>query len=101
MRIIILFTLITLSFGSALAQEKATLSGNIRDKSDGEDIIGARIKVKDQTIGTVTNEYGFYSLTIPKGKYTIVFSFPGYKDIEEEIGLDQNVTKDISLELIT
>lgn len=97
MKLKLLFTLIFLSGLQVFAQEKATLSGNVRDKSDGEDIIGARIKVKNETTGVITNEYGFYSLTLPKGKYTIVFSFPAYTDIEEEINLDQDITKDVSL----
>lgn len=101
MKLVLLFTLISLSGLQVVAQEKATLSGNIRDKSDGEDIIGAKIKVKDQSVGAVTNEYGFYSLTLPKGTYTIVFSFPAYKEIEEQIVLDQDITKDISLELLS
>lgn len=100
-RITLLFTLILLSFGSALAQTNFTLSGTITDKADGEDIIGAQIKLKDGLTGTVTNEYGFYSLTLAQGKYTIVYSFPGYKDVTEEIDLSADVRKDIILEEVS
>lgn len=99
MRTILLAVVFVFGTLATYAQDNATLSGTIRDKSDGEDIIGAQVRVKDKTLGTVTNEYGFYSLTLPKGNYTIIFSFPGYKDIVEEIGLTENVTKDVILEV--
>ena len=58
MKFFILTCLFLLSFG-AIAQEKATLSGTIKDGATGEEMIGASIKVKDQLVGTITNEYGF------------------------------------------
>lgn len=85
---------------SLFAQTNATLSGTITDKSDGEDVIGAQIRVKGSSMGTVTNEYGFYSLTLPQGTYSIIFSFPGYKEIVEEINLSTDVRKDVIIEII-
>ena len=58
----ILVVLITaISFG----QGNATLSGTVKDQSKGEEIIGAIVRVKDQKLGAVTNEYGFYSNVNP------------------------------------
>jgi hypothetical protein len=90
----ILFLLITaLSFG----QTNATLSGTVRDFNKGEEIIGATIRVKDQRLGAVTNEYGFYSLTLPVGKYMIQISSVGFLLIEKEIDLTISQTIDFQL----
>ena len=94
--ILILFVLITaISFG----QGNATLSGTVKDQSKGEEIIGAIIRVKDQKLGAVTNEYGFYSLTLPVGKYTIQISAVGYLLMEKEI--DLTVSQSIDFQLKT
>ena len=77
----ILFVLIT---AISFAQGNATLSGTVKDESKGEEIIGAVVRVKDQKLGAVTNEYGFYSLTLPAGKYTIQISATGYPTMEKE-----------------
>jgi hypothetical protein len=80
------------------AQEKFTLSGTVKDLSDGEDLIGLTIFVKELPgTGTVSNVYGFYSLTLPKGEYTIQYSFIGYKTQEFKINFNQNIKKNIEL----
>ena len=58
------------SFG----QTKYTVSGTITDQAKGETVIGARVKIKDKNQGAVSNEYGFFSLTLPEGNYTLVIS---------------------------
>ena len=68
-----LFALIILLSFSSIGQEKFTLSGTVSDSTKGEELINTTIKVKGQNIGIRSNEYGFYSLTLPKGNYTIVF----------------------------
>ncbi|NMH89829.1 TonB-dependent receptor [Flavivirga algicola] len=73
------------------AQEKYTISGTLKDQANGETLLGATILLKGTTIGTTTNEYGFYSLTAPKGNYTLVISYLGYATIEKEIVLNENV----------
>jgi len=98
MRIALLFALIILTVSPVFAQEKATLSGTIKDASSGEDIIGAMIRVKDPNVGTVTNEYGFYSISLPKATYVVVISFPDYKNMEMTIDLKENIQRDFSLE---
>ncbi|WP_353780241.1 TonB-dependent receptor [Winogradskyella sp. 3972H.M.0a.05] len=72
------------------AQEKYTISGTLKDQANGETLLGATILLKGTTIGTTTNEYGFYSLTAPKGNYTLVISYLGYTTIEKDIVLDKN-----------
>lgn len=80
------------------SQEKFTLSGNIKDASNGEDLIGVTIFVKELPgVGTVTNVYGFYSLTLPKGNYTIQYSYVGYKTIEFKAVLFKNLKNNIQI----
>jgi hypothetical protein len=86
----ILFTLVVFS---SIAQEKFTLSGTVSDSTKGEELINATIKVKGQNLGAFSNEYGFYSLTLPEGTYTFVYVANGYEP--KEILLDLN--KDIVL----
>lgn len=75
-----------------------TISGSIKDASSGEDLIGAIVAVKnDASKAATTNAYGFYSLTLPAGTYTLVYQYVGYNLQEEETTLGQNLTKNISL----
>lgn len=77
---------------SATAQDKFTVSGYAKDAKNGEALIGVTVYKKNSQIGTSTNEYGFYSLTLPKGQDTIVFSFVGYKTVIKPINLTSNQT---------
>ena len=81
------------SFG----QTKYTVSGTITDQSKGETVIGARVKIKDKNQGAVSNEYGFFSLTLPEGNYTLVISALGYENEEKEIQLSENLRLDFVL----
>jgi hypothetical protein len=76
-----------------------TISGGVKDKTNGEDIIGAVIGVKEiPGKGTATNAYGFFSLTIPKGQYTLFFQYLGYNT--QEVLIDLNENKTVHIELI-
>ncbi len=81
------------------AQEKVSLSGHIKDATTGEDLIGATVYVKELKTGAVSNTYGFYSLTVKAGKYSIVYRFVGYKSIEKELDLSADRTLSIELEM--
>jgi hypothetical protein len=75
-----------------------TISGTIKEKSSGETLIGAIIKVvENPTVGVTTNDYGFYSLSLPKGKYTLQFSSVGYKQELIPITLDSNIVISLNL----
>ncbi len=73
-------------------QKKYTISGTLKDVSNGETLYGATVYIQNTTLGTITNEYGFYSLTAPEGDYTLVISYVGYASVEKEIRLDKNIT---------
>jgi len=77
---------------TANAQDKFTVSGYAKDAKNGEALIGVTVYKKNSQIGTSTNEYGFYSLTLPKGQDTIVFSFVGYKTVIKPVNLTSNLT---------
>ncbi|MFB6456925.1 TonB-dependent receptor domain-containing protein [Chitinophaga sp. Hz27] len=81
----------------ANSQEKVTLSGIISAKLNTETIIGASIFIAEAKVSTITNAYGFYSITLPKGEYTIVISCLGFENIEEHIILNGNIKKNYSM----
>ncbi|TCD05930.1 TonB-dependent receptor [Pedobacter frigidisoli] len=91
-----LFSILTVSV--AHAQKKYTLNGTIKDASTGETLIGASIKVQEiPSSGTSTNNYGFYSLTIPEGTYLVTWSFIGYEPTTQKVQLQKNHTISIPL----
>ena len=57
-----------------LVKQKFTLSGTISDAKSNETIIGVNVYIPELKTGTTTNEYGFYSITLPKGNYTVQLS---------------------------
>ena len=73
----------------AMAQEKRTISGYVRDAANGESLIGVSVYVREIGSGAVTNDYGFYSLSLNKGTYTLVFNYLGYEKTEKKITLDE------------
>jgi hypothetical protein len=79
------------------SQEKVTLSGTIRDQSSNETLISVNILISDTKTALTTNEYGFYSVTLPKGEYKINISYLGFQIIEETVSLNQNIRKDFYL----
>ncbi len=81
----------------ANAQEKFTLSGYIKDAKNGESLIGASVVKAGTTTGAVANEYGFYSLTLPKGTHTIIVSYIGYENFSFIIDLEKNTTKNVEV----
>ena len=89
-----------LLYATSFAQEeKFTLSGTLKDASSGEDLIGARIVVKElEGVGAITNAYGFYSLTLPAGTYTIQYKSLGFEQGEFTVELTQDVVKNIEIE---
>ena len=76
----------------AQAQKKFTISGNVKDSVTGEALIAATIAIKEMKgIGATTNAYGFYSITLPQGNYTVTTQYMGYDSRIEKVGLNQNV----------
>lgn len=81
-----------------LAQSKYTINGTVKEKSSGETLIGVNVVVvENASIGVTTNEYGFYSLSLPKGNYTLRFSYIGYERELMSVELNSNVTVNVDL----
>jgi hypothetical protein len=84
--------------------KSATISGFVRDAKTGETLIGAVIYPKEKSnIGITSNSYGYFSLTLPKGKYTIMIQYLGYRNKAIPLNLNDNiaVTVDMDEESIT
>ena len=92
-----LFCLLLLSGILASAQEKFTLSGTISDNNSNETLIGVNLFIPELKTGVTTNEYGFYSITIPKGNYSIRISYMGYQTLEDQLQLNQNTKTNFKL----
>lgn len=78
-------------------QENVTISGYLKDADSGEALVFANIYSQDKLLGTVTNEYGFYSLTVPKGQHRIYFSYLGYNIGINEITADKDQEFNVEL----
>ena len=89
--------LVLLTTNISTAQKNHTISGYVKSAESGEALIGASIYLENQKTGTITNVYGFYSITLPQGKYSIRYSFIGYQNTSIEIELAENINKNIEL----
>ncbi|WP_136483043.1 TonB-dependent receptor [Cognatitamlana onchidii] len=79
------------------AQEKYTISGTISEEQSNETLIGVNIIFPEIQAGATTNEYGFYSITIPEGSYKMIISYLGFTSVSETIELRGNIVKNFSL----
>ncbi|MBE99742.1 TonB-dependent receptor [Flavobacterium coralii] len=86
-----------LLFAFANAQQKFTISGTISDASSNETLIGASIYIPEANIAVATNEYGFYSISLPAGTYTVQVSFVSFGTLQETIELNQDIRRNFSL----
>ena len=80
------------------SQNQFTLSGSIYESEGQETLIGANIIFPKLSTGATTNEYGFYSITLPEGSYDVKVSYLGYSSISKTIILNKNLTQNFSLE---
>ncbi|MBL7473704.1 TonB-dependent receptor [Robertkochia sediminum] len=97
-RLVCISILLLSMLSVARAQTMHTISGEINELSTKESVIGASIFAVGTRLGTATNEYGFYSLTLPEGRYELVVSALGYKTITRKIDLKENLRLDFLLE---
>jgi len=93
-----LFLLLLSLVNPVSARENHTLSGYVRGASDGEALIGVNVVVEGKPSGTVTNSYGFYSLTMPADTYKVVYSFVGYKKEARQVALNRDIKLNIDLQ---
>ena len=94
---IFFYALFLFSLSLLNAQERYTLSGTISEETSNETLIGVTVSIPELSTGTVTNEYGFYSITLPEGTYNITISYLGYREVRDTVSLRQNIKKDYQL----
>ena len=81
----------------ANAQEKFTINGYVKDAANGESLIGATVLIKEIGGGNITNVYGFYSITLPPGNYSVEYRYIGFTTQLRQISLTENQRIDIEL----
>ena len=91
------FASLLLIISSFVHAQDYTINGYVKDAANGEAMFGATVFIKELGAGQVTNAYGFYSVTIPKGVYNIEFRFTGYETLVKSIDLTKNERIDIEL----
>ena len=79
------------------AQQKFTLSGTVSEATSNESLIGVTIAISELKTGTTTNEYGFYSITLPEGQYQVVVTYLGFQEVVRTINLNKNLKQDFNL----
>jgi hypothetical protein len=98
-----IFILIIVLFGSLAANsqqvpDRFTISGYVRDSASGEELIGANIIISElPSTGATTNAYGFYSITLPAGLYTLMTQYVGFQIVRTQVSLDKNIRLDFSI----
>jgi len=97
MKIRILLLLLFCSAAAAFAQDRITISGYVKDASNGEALFGANVVARESRTGVSTNNYGFYSLTLPKGSHTISFMYLGYASQEKTLNLQKDTILQVDL----
>ena len=85
------------TFNLLHSQQKFTISGSVSEEKSNETLIGVNIIFPEISAGTTTNEYGFYSITLPEGTYNMVISYLGFTTITETINLTDDIIKNFSL----
>jgi len=88
--VLLLFSFAVFCGSAQMSVPMATLSGYIKDKASGEALIGATCYIPEKITGVISNAYGFYSISVPKGTYKVSFSFIGYQPQDLVVNLNEN-----------
>lgn len=86
-----------MSVGLTSYAQSYTLSGSVTTADTQETLLGVTVYAQSTTLGTVTNNYGVYSLTLPQGDYRIVFQNLGFETKVIEVALNSNQTLNVSI----
>lgn len=78
-------------------QRRYTVSGVLRDRETGEEVAGALLLLDQERLGTTTNAYGFYSLTLPEGDHNLLFTMLGFEELAVPLQLDGNKRLDLAI----
>ncbi len=78
-------------------QNNVTLSGYIKDASNGETLIGATAYIVETRQGATSNEYGYYSISVPAGQYTVEYAYLGFETLRQQVNLSESAVETIEL----
>ena len=95
-----LLLLLCMASSTLWGQNQFTISGYISDQASGEALIGANIWAPTQRVGTSSNVYGFYSLTLPEGTHVIRLQYLGYATLNFEVNLVENMDQNFEMEAV-
>jgi hypothetical protein len=84
-------------FITAWSQDRVTLNGYVKDGDNGEELIGVTVYIPALKAGTITNDYGFYALTVPKGTYEIQYSYVGFELQKFTMTLDHDIASNVMM----
>jgi hypothetical protein len=93
-----LLGILLLIITTQVVAQNHTISGYVEDASSGERMVGVNVVAKELSLGTTTNTFGFYSITLPSASFNLEISFIGYKVSSQEINLTESVRINIDLE---
>lgn len=83
------------------SQEKVTLSGTVTEAETGETLIGVNVLVPTLNTGAISNEYGYYSITLPAGTYEVYYSSLGFSTQKKSVALSTNTSIDVAMQAST
>jgi hypothetical protein len=95
-RWILIFIFFTVAL-PLMAQQKFTWKGYVKDSLSGETLINASVIVNNESRGVTTNQYGYFSITLPEGSYKLIFSYIGYAPQIINVDLNRDITEDVLL----
>jgi hypothetical protein len=81
----------------AFSQRNVIISGYVSDLESDESLIGVSVLLQELNTGTITNEYGFFSLTLPAGVYTVQIRYLGFETLTRELSLNEDVNENFEL----
>lgn len=91
------FALLVLLCTLSYSQQKYTISGTVSEEETGETLIGVNVIIPELRTGAITNEYGFYSITLPEGTYDVTYSSLGMETQVVTIQLTENIRRNVSM----
>jgi len=94
----IIFPIFLLIYSICFSQQRYTLNGSVSEEETGETLIGVNVIITALKTGTTTNEYGFYSITLPEGNYEVVYTSLGFTTKRISIALFENIKQNIPLQ---
>jgi hypothetical protein len=97
----VLLICLSKSFSQEKTLKKYTISGYVKESGSQEYLPTVSIYIPERNVGTITNDYGFFSLTVPEGIHELVVSFIGYGTLKKSIDLSRDVTLNFDMKLET